>query len=875
MLAISTQGHGFLYALFLELFGAGLEELLKGHDNVYHVEELDALQVSTSIYRIEVEWYIRLMVAISFLELSHHHDDGACVLDKHLLNGIHDLCAWTFETLSKKDSNFSIYKEYVTAAHLGIRSILHTSSAVKIIKQWRKERSLDDIEYINTKGIRTMPRHTRPLSHEVKDYLVDLLISKKIAHKTIQPKKGDEFECFRSRYGLYITKNINEQEGKYNNKSLYCHLYDIPWQSAIIRSMDFIPIPSNTLNNDHDTSSIDKRSWNKHIHHRGGVGRELYQIALDFYLYDEESAYNRLLDASRVIDHYLLRNEKSFTKNQHNNNLKSKLEIWRGKPGKKLYSNIQKLIYLDIHRLIKQNGDNDTSYKIWCDLANKYPAILLLLSNFGPVPDLNKAKDTPNISGSEDSSTYNYDLTVRDKPKYVRRLNKLHGLKLEQLLAILLDHAASTSNSNHFLEPLILYLSTRSNNNNLNYFLGQGKQANDNTQNKTWYLDQNNNKNHFDLLIRSLNRSRNSNLPDKESAKKTYLLSRMTTRNAESGTNTFLNKMLYEDIKFSEGYEDTSSNTLLLGEYDFLSLKPISGICRCGLPKTYKPGNPPKKKSTPILQCFFLRREYTLPVRLWNRNCGTSRIEPLDWNEIEKNPIVAILSIQLTRRTTRLDFIIRLLRTLEYISEKSYLGNKNYRELEGFGAYDHLLISDGWGDLLVVFRSKDKDLHSSRLDEIYNLQRYFYNDFQVDKTELSLTPCCLDWATTQLDREKNNNAYRISCNLRLKENRFISPSLKDLKDKIISNSGHPDVNFACLDKTGEIDKDKSHPCFTLSQTSSKADYTIRFSHAFRIEKEKKNALMMGRIVKLLEGTNLDRLETVVERIVRIHTTSEE
>ncbi|MGH8551155.1 MAG: hypothetical protein ACRERU_21625 [Methylococcales bacterium] len=101
-----------------------------------------------------------------------------------------------------------------------------------------------------------------------------------------------------------------------------------------------------------------------------------------------------------------------------------------------------------------------------------------------------------------------------------------------------------------------------------------------------------------------------------------------------------------------------------------------------------------------------------------------------------------------------------------------------------FEAGDRAFLSDGWGDLIIVL-SGDPD---ERLSNIFKIQRVLYEDFQVERTELMLTPRCVRTAAL------NKNEFYIRVLARLLNNRTLASDNADFVKSVQENFTYSGVN---------------------------------------------------------------------------------
>lgn len=139
---------------------------------------------------------------------------------------------------------------------------------------------------------------------------------------------------------------------------------------------------------------------------------------------------------------------------------------------------------------------------------------------------------------------------------------------------------------------------------------------------------------------------------------------------------------------------------------------------------------------------------------------------------------MSFVSVRLNSNTSRLNFLFRFLsETEDRESNLPYYSDF----IHSFTKHDYVLLSDGWGDLLFVLHDCVGCSHpnltgnilghkeqKSRLEEIFDIQNFLYQDFQVDRTEMFFTPMAVDLSLKQADK------FRITINARVREERLLN-----------------------------------------------------------------------------------------------------
>lgn len=294
----------------------------------------------------------------------------------------------------------------------------------------------------------------------------------------------------------------------------------------------------------------------------------------------------------------------------------------------------------------------------------------------------------------------------------------------------------------------------------------------------------------------------------------------------------------------------------LLGRYDVLSVVPTRPMSRSSIPqfgKEFGTQTKPPEQECPLEKypSFFTRRELVIPIRLesgtWD--CKNKRYE---WDDI-----VAVISIALNRASARLDFVHRNL-NIHMQNKTADEGQTNAgQSIKGAGKHNHIAkclrpndrayLSDGWGDIILVLTGNPK----KRLNDIFELQRILFEDFQVERTELMLTPQCIAEATL-------DSNYYVRVILRLMNNRTLAPDNEEFIGYIHS-----------------FEVEKSSPDFqladpVLARIPGLSDYDIRFETIE--DKDKARNLYKNILDRIVQTGRVDRFRTIIGFLQRTPVT---
>ena len=216
-----------------------------------------------------------------------------------------------------------------------------------------------------------------------------------------------------------------------------------------------------------------------------------------------------------------------------------------------------------------------------------------------------------------------------------------------------------------------------------------------------------------------------------------------------------------------------------LGQYDAIGFVNVKLPCKCRIPSFEKNNTGYDSDAEKFITHFSLR-EIAIPVRITQQKTQKSAIKPL--TGYLDGEVSAVISISLQRRSMRLNILYRILQAINNIDKTSKTKKHGNMERKLFDFYSsvpkdmclHALLTDGWGDVLLVFSKKD-DWEKERdmdkfVDYIFELQEALYEDFMVDRTEITFMPKCLDSIMY-------NENYGIRVNLRFMEDRRLEQSL--------------------------------------------------------------------------------------------------
>jgi hypothetical protein len=280
-----------------------------------------------------------------------------------------------------------------------------------------------------------------------------------------------------------------------------------------------------------------------------------------------------------------------------------------------------------------------------------------------------------------------------------------------------------------------------------------------------------------------------------------------------------------------------------LGRYDAIGLTINEPPARSHLPRI----NFFSKESTEDSEkiSFFERHELALAIRVkldkelpkitFSSGENTTK-EPEHPNKPQKNKdgFIAFLCITLAARSSRLDFLYRL------ISDRT----SSTSLINHVGDEDLVLLSEGWGDIVIAFKGNDK----SAIDRVFAAQYAFYDDFVVDQTELILATPALGYV---IDDQMKKEGSRSSTDQ--KQDNKKNHNTNDSADRLyqpdnysiiirVRLQGGSNINKNFIDKLLSYKKNNLHNknCFSMARTPGRTDFTFHFYcplPLFQIEKD--------------------------------------
>lgn len=807
MLAATVEGHGYLLALFEEIAGEGLWVLFDSPDGRYDLGLAHHLERNGGFLDRDRQWYLRLCVTATWLEAVHHVEPPS-PLDTLLVKGVRGVVDAMLGFLDRLRGPNRSTLGYWRSLGERLCALVQDSEATVDFVRWREKRSGDDLEDAShtRSGQHSapwrFPRFARRLPMPVREHLYRRLLEQ----KSQSGHPLDHIDDEKDRKTRFLAFYFEDKKYEPSIPPLFQHIYDVPWQCMLTRSIDFLRLPDGARHRGH--------TWITRLQCHAAMGREFYQVALEFHYDLSRSAYHHLLILVRQLD-MLSKKENSWSKVAPE--LQERLELWlrgRGNLAKRnqkwLDAHINGLDPLfDLH-LSKDMSQAQARRRLdlkATDIAAECPAL--------DWRDLYGAFTRPALERYFRKRNYKIPRSHEYETRK-RTLEKVLRRKLAELAGIFADQEERLPPETP-LRPLLSYI------NSTGLTETREKERGRRTE----------------RLVRALQRNDDDHLSDY------YLIGRVaiagsytcadiggddsrSSRHLTHWLNQFENydyswvgernvcPSQDEEIKQENGNDPTIRSgqhglryyQAVSGRYDVVAWIKTRPMCRCALPEL-DPEAATGSNPTEEFPSFFVRREQAIPVRM-----DLNRPWPDGFTEPGSLTVLAILSVTLTQRNARLDAIHRLLLAKENVLELTSLDGP--LQVEQLGSLllpnDRLFLSDGWGDLLLILSGNPTP---RRLQEIFAIQSALFEDFMVDRTELMLTPVCIPIATA-------SPHFHLSVQLRLMEDRTLEHGNADFCRQFRKNVAD-----------SEFWREMPGEHIALCRTPGRMDYSLTFPNLDR------------------------------------------
>lgn len=804
-LATAVKGTAYLYAQFLAVLGKGLENLLCDQRGQIKLMTLHDLSHGVTSYEEYFVWYFRLRLNAFFMRQIAYTKLSS--LDKMVVKGTQQICEdiVTFLDQKARSTTKPVGQRWKNLAE-EMEKIIKKHHFVWTARQWRLKRNRDTwCDQKNKAGKKKYHRSTIRLDMRLREFLFRGTLQQKqeMANKPLSQGLDESLQDeFQQIYGLQSEPMQNPEIPRQHHfpRWLYRHLHQIPFQCAIMRSIDlqgnrlgeasqppsFLSLSkkkyhAKSTNSQGKTQQPRKHHWRDfmtEVHTDMSLGREKFSLGLEFYTWDRESSRNRLSLCNNLINFVLPSLKKDFSE------VYEHLSVWLH--GAESKHNTPKYL----KKLVKQSSHQQLKH-YFCGHRS---------------PELER------VGSKTISHAFSY---IRgDRCIELRRLEQLAGYKLMALLALYEQPIVSDDKNSPLIKTIKWlraiggYLTIRGD---------KGKER------------------FYSLILKAFNGTTNANklpkrippvLISRSALSNHYLLTtNLAQKNTHITSERAHTKALQKTIRqhswiqsfVNEPEHQKGLLVSVLGRYDVVGITPARLPCKCRVISFDDDNN----KKNEEFASHFTRREVALPVNIYNMQCYDNICDVT-------SPVFTFLSISLQRRSMRLSFLYRILDAVaafEATNDKTSAKEQEPHYFAGVGMivleilqklspYIRIqgYLTDGWGDLLLAITLTEKGEKSTSaeknklIDAMFDLQKTFYEDFMVDRTELVFTSRCIDYIAAHDD-------YHFNFTLRMLEDRKLEYSIdnfiKSIEDKV--------------DQLPEwVDKDK----FKLATTSGKTDFTL-------------------------------------------------
>lgn len=325
LLAASINANAYLLAFVLEAVGWGLEHtIVDQHGYLPHLSinlDLRADFVSSRASHLR-DWYLRGRIIIAWLR---HIEDQDNPLDRWLLDGVEELLTQINEFLdltTRHPEDRSGF--YWRALADRTEAIINELDTADVVKQWRKERRDDNYEY----GEHLLPQHYLRIPTPLRNLLARVLANNTVKRNKYchAISKHDDHCVSTALQNIFndtdITHNIKTPkhltEDKFiheenNERQLFKHVFDIPWQCSLLRAEDFL---KRNLGDSHQ-DRLERLYYE--VNNDTSLGRRLFFIAMEAHLNQIQPPCERLGIAIRLC--------KSKLKDKNNQVIEDWLKI--------------------------------------------------------------------------------------------------------------------------------------------------------------------------------------------------------------------------------------------------------------------------------------------------------------------------------------------------------------------------------------------------------------------------------------------------------------------------------------------------------------------------------------------------------------------
>jgi hypothetical protein len=845
LFAASVEGHAYLYATLLDLTTSGIYELLLDPDQEVDIDLANRLHATVEPSRLDYSWYFRLRLLCAWLDVTHHLPAGP--LAATLVDGAKSVAGAIFDRLTQLSAQPEKMARVRDLTDEMCRALRY-SEAAKVVKAWRLRRSSQVAPSVSDKpaGLKTAtaPRFTRRLEVEVRRWLFDALLwRKKLRGRLLENKPGASLATLEERYfgngSLGLSGGTSMSEADCDAALLFRHLYDVPWECALLRGIDFV----------HPEAKVPFSSWLRDFHHEAGLGRGLYRVAMEFYLWQTRPPYDRLAASIRLVREvsHRIRARRDGGEVTLAPVLAS-LDEWRGPVDDADIQHGVAKLFQQVHALvisgrIKRRRGGDWSFVSVgeaVELAGRFSANVLQSATRLCCPAWETPKSvepaleeavieklqgyklanlqtlcteivkTPGLNddGARFQEMINY-LQLRQAPRNAEpepnaastRRCLLAGLSVDHLLLYSLERLAVSSEPLNYepksttgdwrgLQPVMTgscWISPRTSS---LYCISLGR---------------------FDVIgLKCESSMLRPGLPSFPDYKRVISSLSNGVRDAVAnagslaprevaklcngypefpGSNWFghlsLNRLAQEVVKLNPGFIDIVADEE--NDWKLVHATPATAQSVAAVGQPHDGWHVWHDAPLPFLS----RREQAMAFSIGSVPAHRLLDSLLDGT----HQPVAFISILLSQRSARLTFLARLRNGSTGVPSSG--NNLALSEAAASWCSDgnlFALLSEGWGDVvLCVVREKSIRVDERRLLNIFALQNAIYQDFLVKRTELVLTPGCLAAAA-------ESEFFDISVHLRVRDDGHMRLANERFEEGIIAAVADRKLRLLSLEK---------------------------------------------------------------------------
>ena len=791
-IAVSLKGISYLYALYLSSIGLGLENLLRlNKNNEIKLESVEELSRGISAYNDYYAWYFRLKFTAFWLQrISKNQALPMSKLDQVVFDGIEGVCEDLIIFLDKHNISgvrCPVGKKW-KKIYNDLEASVQKTNILNIIIAWKKSRRKDTWDEVKQRsGKKEYHRSTIRLNARLQHFMFIETIKHKLKpYKALSrlavsdTAMSDKFlsRSLCAAYGIQLDSINIPYTKEYCNhsKQLFRQLHDIPFQCSVMHSIDLL----GRL----DKEQHNRPNWKQfvhQVHNDMSLGRDFFSFALEFYTWNRESPKSRLLLSINMLAFSL-----PFLKSVQ-------IEVLQ-----KFYENINHWLTPD-----KKDELDDI-----CKLSHKKIRNKYIKKDTGSL----NIDNVKRIGAIQLDDAFCKDNVIA---KSKRRLEQISGYKLKELLTILNIHIKPIIEDSNKRKDIFTQCRNKNEKNIVDNVLLISNLIEFLKIRDDEICRSNKDNEFFHLILNSCGTNNQSQLKkvsdDSESIipiiiTRLALSSSYTTANpkviSHQGSNAdfnnnfnilsladvlkkdrWLQPVSYYFDKKGQKRINYNNYSIVLGRYDVVSFIHTNLPCLCRV--SYFPKDNGKIQIEDMTSIenhnekeafitHFPRREIAFSLKLYG-DC--------DFNDAAYK-LYAISSISLQRRSMRLNLLYRLLNarylkdkqhflesSVEYNLNKLIASFEKKNSLRQEGLVIKVLLTDGWGDLLLVFMCKNDEMQVGNLyDDLILLQQALYEDFMVDRTELIYTPQCLDHMDFR-------GKYRFNFLFRFQEDRQLERSI--------------------------------------------------------------------------------------------------